>query len=254
MVVAFVGKPHRIGDGHSQVRKALAEIGFDQYYQAEQTGWVLYLEGSTDLAILQAFASRLGKEDAVRALERPFVHYVGNQPIAAARHFHGLKEARPTLKGIALFDRLEGGAPDSPPLQNLVWNKREIENYLCTEATLEAYARSSAAEAHSAPLFTHAEVDRRLTAMREAVTEVGNALETLGKGSPWAADVKASDDFLLPLFRAYFEKIDIPNLMAKKNFYELADYVPNDEIDPEIGEKLDAITSVAISAIPKTDT
>lgn len=52
VVVAFVGKPHRIDDRGSQLVKSLKEIGFDQYYQAEQTGWVLYLEGSTDLAIL----------------------------------------------------------------------------------------------------------------------------------------------------------------------------------------------------------
>ena len=79
LVIAFVGKPHRIGDGQSQVRKALSEIGFDQYYQAEQTGWVLYLEGSTDLAILQAFARRLGKDNAVRAW-RDRCCYVGNSP------------------------------------------------------------------------------------------------------------------------------------------------------------------------------
>ena len=48
LVVAFVGPPHRIDDRGSQVLKALREIGFEQYYQAEQTGWVLYLEGSTD--------------------------------------------------------------------------------------------------------------------------------------------------------------------------------------------------------------
>ena len=59
IVVAFVGKPHRIDDRGSQVLKSLRSIGFDQYYQAEQTGWVLYLEGSTDLAILQAFAELL---------------------------------------------------------------------------------------------------------------------------------------------------------------------------------------------------
>ena len=56
IVIAFVGKPHRIDDRGSQVLKALKEIGFDQYYQAEQNGWVLYLEGSTDLNILQSFA------------------------------------------------------------------------------------------------------------------------------------------------------------------------------------------------------
>ena len=55
VVVAFVGTPHRIDDRGSQVLKALREIGFDQYYLAEQARWVLYLEGSTDLSILQAF-------------------------------------------------------------------------------------------------------------------------------------------------------------------------------------------------------
>ena len=250
LVIAFVGGPHRIGGGRSQVRKALAEIGFDQYYQAEQTGWALYLEGSTDLAILQAFARRLGKDAAVRALERPFVRYVGNRPPAAARHFHGLREALPGLEGVALFDRLEDGAPSSPPLEHLVWKRREIENYLCSESTLEAYARASAMAAEPKPLFTGAEVDRRSAAMGEAIAEIGKALETLGRGSPWSDDVKASDEFLTPLFRAYFEKIGIPNLMDKKNFHELADHVPEDEIDPEIGEKLDAIARVAESAAP----
>ena len=108
LVIAFVGRPHRLGGRRSQVRKALAEIGFDQYYQAEQTGWVLYLEGSTDLAILQALARRLNHRDAMKALERPFVDYVGNNPSAAASHFHGLREALPHLAGAALFDRLDG--------------------------------------------------------------------------------------------------------------------------------------------------
>lgn len=253
LVIAFVGTPHRIGDGQSQVRKALAEIGFDQYYQAQQTGWVLYLEGSTDLAILKAFAKRLGNDRAVQVLERPFVRYIGNRPSAAANHFHGLREALPSLQGVALFDRLERGAPDSPPLQNLIWERREIENYLCTEVTLETYARASAVKVQPVPLFTFAEVDRRLATMREAIAEVSEALRTLGKGSPWDVDVKVSDEFLTPLFRAYFAKLNIPNLMAKKNFYELADCVPDNEIDSEIGEKLDAIARVAEGATPEAD-
>jgi ABC-type lipoprotein export system ATPase subunit len=58
-VIAFVGKPHRIDDRGSQVLKSLRDIGFDQYYQAEERGWVLYLENSTDLAILKTFAVSL---------------------------------------------------------------------------------------------------------------------------------------------------------------------------------------------------
>ena len=92
VVVAFLGKPHRIDDRGMQVAKSLKVLGFDQYYQAEQRGWVLYLEGSTDLDILRGFAQRLG-HPALDLLNSPFVYYVGNQPSQAREHFFGLREA-----------------------------------------------------------------------------------------------------------------------------------------------------------------
>ena len=248
VVVAFVGRPHRIDDRGSQVLKALREIGFDQYYQAEQTGWVLYLEGSTDLSILVALAQRLKHERALRALERPFVHYVRNHPRAAQNHYHGLREALPELRSAAIFDRLDMAPPDLAPIECLMWTRREIENYVCTRAALEAYAADSASGAGPGPLFTEAEADRRVRAMRESIAEIESALKTLGKGSPWDVDVKVSDEFLDPLFQAYFGRLGLPNLMAKKNYHELADYVPDGEIDPEVGEKLDAIARVAEAA------
>lgn len=248
MVVAFVGQPHRIDDQWSQVRKALNEIGFDQYYQAEQKRWVLYLEGATDLALMKAFAQRLDHQGAIKALERPFVHYVGNQPRSVNRHFHGLKEAIPDLRGVALFDRLESDIFEIDPVECLVWRKRELENYLCSQSTLEAYARASSGNDEAGPLFSKAEAENRVNRMREGIQEVQSALETLNKGTPWSPDIKASDDFLDPLFRAYFQKLGLPNFMAKKNFYELATHVPAAEIDPEISEKLDVIAQVAQSA------
>ena len=42
LFIAFVGTSHRIRPGNPG-SKALAEIEFDQYYQDEETGWVLYL-------------------------------------------------------------------------------------------------------------------------------------------------------------------------------------------------------------------
>lgn len=247
MVVAFVGQPHRIDDRGSQVLKALKEIGYDQYIQAEQTGWVLYVEGATDLALLKAFAQRLDHQGAIKALEQPFVHYAGNQPRSVNRHSHGLREAIPNLKAVALFDRFESDAPDIAPVECLIWKRREIENYLCSQSTLEAYARASSGGDDVGPLFSSAGAENRLSRMREAIQEVQSALEMLNKGSPWSPDTKASDDFLDPLFRAYFTKLDLPNLMAKKNFYELADHVPEGEIDSEISEKLDVIAQVAQS-------
>lgn len=99
LVVAFVGKPHRIDDRISQVLKALKEIGFEQYLQAEQTGWVLYLEGATDLAILRAFAGKLD-HPARALLERPFVHYVANQPGRRATTSTVCAKPRPTSPGL----------------------------------------------------------------------------------------------------------------------------------------------------------
>ena len=211
---------------------------------------MLYLEGSTDLSILQAFARRLGHAEAARALERPYVHYVGNNATAVPHHFHGLREALPHLKGIALFDRPDSGTPETGQVERLTWQRREIENYLCSQATLEAYAQSTAEADAPGPLFARAEVPRRLEAMRAAIANIEEALRTLGKGSPWDSDIKASDDFLRPVFEAYFGKLSLPNLMRKKAFYELAEHVPQAEIDPEIGEKLDAIARTARSAKP----
>lgn len=252
MVIAFVGSPHRIDDRGSQVLKALRQIGFESYYQAEQTGWVLYLEGSTDLAILQAFARRLN-HSAAKALERPYVHYAGNQPMSALSHYHGLKEALPNLQGIALFDRLESGPPESGALECIDWNRREIENYLCSQATLESYARTSAEEDALGPLLAIPEASRRKDAMQEAIQEVQGAMQTLGRGSPWSKDAKVSDDFLTPVFRAYFGKLGLPNLMNKRDFYELAEHVPEDGIDLEVNEKLDAIVQAAERARPRIE-
>jgi predicted ATPase len=87
LVIAFIGqRPHRIIDRGSHLLKSLRDIGFDQYYQADLKGGVLYLEGATDLAILRALARRLGHK-AADILEQPFVYYVANQPNRALHHF-----------------------------------------------------------------------------------------------------------------------------------------------------------------------
>ena len=251
MVIAFVGAPHRVDARASQVYKALDKIGFEHYYQAEQTGWALFVEGFTDLKILRSFAKRLNHVEAERALERSYVYPVGNdRPSDALSHYYGLREALPELKAVALFDRQDSPISD-PNVKILYWRRREIENYLCSPGTLEAYAQSSAeADFRDSPLFAENERIRRLNAMREAVDEISAAMRTLGKGSPWSADAKVSDDFLTPLFARYFDKLGLPNLMNKKDFYELAESVPEYELDAEIGEKLDAIARTAREATP----
>ena len=188
---------------------------------------------------MRAFAERLNHKDAMKALERPFVHYVCNLPSNARTHFYGIREALPNLKGIAIFDQLSTAIPQDLGAEGLMWRKREIENYLCYPETLEAYARGDQDDFFA---------ERRIKRMHEAIEEIKDVLEKLGKGSPWDDNTKVSDDFLTPLFENYFKKLNLPNIMAKKNFHELARYVPLDKIVPEINEKLDAIARIANSA------
>jgi ABC-type taurine transport system ATPase subunit len=253
VVVAFVGEPHRINDRGSQVIKALRDIGFEHYYQAEQTGWVLYLEGSTDLAILREFAKILEYEEAMEALQRPFVCYVSDQASEVKKHFFGLREAVPNIKGIAIFDRLDQGLLEELGAEAYMWNKREIENYLCYPEVLESYAIASGLDSLPGPLFESAQAESRKKAMKKTIAEMTNAMETLGRGSPWDKDTKVSDDFLIPLFRKFFKKLGHYNVMDKKNFHELARFVPKHKIDPEVKEKLDAIVAVAKAAKPRQD-
>lgn len=252
VVVAFVGKPHRIDDRGSQLLKSLKEIGFEQFYQAEQTGWVLYVEGATDLFILQAFAERL-KHPVERYLETPFVHYVMNQPSKAREHFRGLREASPSLVGVALFDRLTSVLQPTPELREYMWTRKEIENYLCQPETLQAYAGILDEARLGGPLFAMAIVDKGQSAMKECIEDLVPRAALRDRNDPWWSETKATDQFLDRLFDSFFKSLQIPNLMRKSDYHVLAQYVPEDQIAPEISTVLDMILEVAKRAKPVTE-
>ncbi len=239
VVVAFVGKPHRIDDRGSQVLKSLREIGFEHYYQAEARGIVLYLEGSTDLAILQAFARKL-KHRAEPFLDAPFVHYVQNQPQLAAHHFFGLREAKRDLRAAAVFDRLSAGLPPNFAIPSTVWKRREIENYLCRREVLLRYASGKEPD----DLVSRAERSIRVEAMMKALDKVEQAVRVLGR-DPWSPDEKVSDEFLPRVFAIYFEELRLDNKMTKSNFHILAEFLEVDEIDDEVIRCLELIATEA---------
>lgn len=253
-VIAFVGEPHRINDQGSQLRKALLSIGFEHYLQAEQNGWVLYLEGSTDLAILQTLARRLGHDAAMQALERPYVDYVNsNTPPTARDRYFGLREAQPTLLGLAIFDRLERPMAlqtDEAGLTEVIWRKREIESYIVTRSALLAWATAGEPD----DLIGRLEGARRHEAMETCIAELEQAFRVRNQPSPWSGEIKASDEFLDPLFANFAARLGQPGeQMRKKDYYELAETIPLDQIDPEVREKLDLIVAVAARARPRTE-
>ena len=245
IVIAFLGKPHRIDGRGSQVLKSLRTIGFEQYYQAEQQGWVLYLEGATDLAILREFAEKLS-HDAVTVLERPYVHYVGNQPRKAREHFYGLREAKPNFVGFCLLDQIPDELQTRPELIEYTWQRSEIENYVVpSKHVLIEWARAEAEEQFGA-LFSTLWV----STMEERIKEIEEARAVLRQESPWSPDIKVTDDFLDGLFETFFEKLEMTNLMRKTNYHTLVQYVPTEQIDPEVTEVLDSILEVAEKAKP----
>ena len=191
VVIAFVGRPHRMDDRGSQVLKSLREIGFEQYYQAEVKGFVIYLEGATDLAILRAIARKLA-HPAADILDDPFVHYVQNQPTQAAHHFFGLREAKPDLAGVAIFDRLPQGLPTGFAIPAKMWSRREIENYLCSKDILMRYARGMEPD----DLVGRAIQQQREEVMTKSIDRVEAAVRELGR-DPWSPTRKCPMNFFL---------------------------------------------------------
>ena len=70
-VIAFYpsSKPKFINDNGNELLKSLRIIGFDEYFLAHQSGWILYLEGATDLSMLKKFAEKI---------EHPVLSYLEN--------------------------------------------------------------------------------------------------------------------------------------------------------------------------------
>ena len=151
------------------------------------------------------------------------------------------------MVGFALFDRIDKPLASGTPLTETMWQKREIENYLCHESVLLAYARYDQPD----DLFGRAEAQNRERTMRECIQEISSALRTLRRIEPGSADIKASDDFLDPLFQLFFDKLQLPNLLLKTDYHVLARLVPREKIDPEVIAKLDGIVAVVAKAKPK---
>lgn len=251
VVMAFVGAPHRIDTrtARGQVKKALESIRMADYYLAEQKGWMLYVEGSTDLAILRRLAQRLDHPAQAVLNDSVPVTYLGsNQPQDARSHFYGLREAKPDLVGYALFDRLDRELQAGTPLIECQWSRREIENYLVTPDSLRGFVQL---DLRDNDLVDAAERAKRLEVLERCLDELLHALEITRRPSPWGGDIKVTDEFLDPLMENYFQQLGTPQQLYKRDYHGLADALPLDQLDAEVLRVLDDIVAVARRATPR---
>jgi energy-coupling factor transporter ATP-binding protein EcfA2 len=236
-IVAFVGKPHLMRQS-DQVRKALALLGYEQFLQAETKGWVLYLEGSTDLESLRALA-QAANHPAADLLEDVFINYVSNEARKAREHFFGLQEAYPHLRGVAVFDNTPDVTVQAhAQLREAKWKRRELENYFCQPFLLRRWIEQGTMVQD---LFGLAELEHRKKAMEESIVEntIPVALNN-AEHSFWTTN-KVSDEYLPAVFGAFFKKLKLPNSMNKSDYCQLARLLKSEEVAPEVLEVLNLI-------------
>ena len=231
-VLGFFGEMPRalasVGE-RDQLREALKRVTTTDLLLGRDVGAVLYVESETDEKILREWA-RILDHPARKFFERPFVHWLGGRSLREAKaHFFAMHAAFPDLRAVCLLDgdnRDEADAETTRAgLVVLRWRRYEIENYLLQPDAIVGFASQGFPLA--APRV-RAEVDEKFWRHVPRGTDLfGNHVSLVR--------VKASDEFLVPLL----EQLERPT--PKKNLYLLAAAMHENQLHPEVTEKLDRV-------------
>jgi predicted ATPase len=247
------------------MKNALRTFGIDHYYKAKLLPRILYVEGSTDLEILKKLAQRL-KHDAFQILSGTLNYYytqnidsedslesrldrVGGAYIDFKQHFYTLKRFVPDFKGLAIFDSDGREINDDIKAELAVtyWKNYEVENYFITPEVIIEFIKDRYADVgklfkdHYA--IMQKIIDRRLlsdvfagdeTQLKEFHQSSRNLRRTLLK------NFKLSR-FTEEVFKEFAAKLEEPVLLNKGEFYQLIEYVPEEDIPKEVSEKLDLL-------------
>lgn len=143
----------------TEIRNSLKHFGAAHYVKARERGYVLYVEGGTDVDILRAFAERISHPVNDVWDERVNSFYVQNNypessvdselerveggfGVTPSMHFNGLRKLLPDLRGLAILDNDGRGRTESDDgaLKIYYWKRYEVENYFVTPDLLRRYA------------------------------------------------------------------------------------------------------------------
>jgi hypothetical protein len=262
------GRAETIGD-RSEIRNALKHYGTAHYVKARERGYVLYVEGGTDVDMLRALAERLDHPVAGFWDEQINAYYVqnnfpgvsteselerveGGYGITPSRHFHGLRDLLPELRGLAILDNDGRVRVDSEDggLTTTYWQRYETENYFITPSLLAGYARESFGDME---LFEGHQVDIKevLHALLQEMIFGGAAhdLVIYQAAAPevarliWESKTERLklSAFAEEFFRRLAARTGMPVLLRKGDFHRLAARVAPREIHDEVRRKLDLL-------------
>lgn len=266
------GKPDNLAS-RTEIKNALKHFGAEHYIRARETGHVLYVEGSTDVDMLRAFARKLDHpaaeliEDGARLnvyylqdnypeAERPpeaeLERVEGGYGLKPEDHFRALRHMLPELRGLVIQDndgrnRIDGQAGE---LRKLYWRRYEAENYFITPELLLAEGRRALSDAE---LFAQqpAEVLRQLLLERvfdgseEDMANYERADESTRK-TIWRAQTLQRKLSLLAeeYFRNLARATGTAMAYTKGGLHDLVVRSDAAELNGEVKEKLDAIVAL----------
>jgi len=251
------------------IRNTLKHFGADHYVKARERGYVLYVEGGTDLDMLRALAERLNHPAAavwdervnsfyvqnnypIQSLESELERVEGGFGITPKDHFFALRELVPGLQGVAILDN---DGQNRQPFQqgglNLVyWRRYEAENYFITPEVLRRFAlehyqdmdlfgafrpdiEAVLGQLINERVFDSVEAD--FQTYRSSATEVARLL--------WEAKTERLklSDFAEEFFRRLGDKLGHAMLLKKGELHRLVVYADPQGIPAEVDEKLNLL-------------
>ena len=262
----------------TNIRNALKHYGAEHYVRARQRGYVLYVEGGTDLDILRALARRLDHavaeiwDEHINAfyvqdnfpdsdLDSELARVEGGFGVTPQKHFFALREMVEDLVGLAIVDNDGTGRQGSNEggLRIEYWSRYEGENYFVTPEVLKSYAIHEYRDMLLFGQFER-EVDEVLDGLilervfasssRDFATWQG--LEPNAARLLWDARterVKLSD-FAEEYFRRLAAQLDHAMLLRKGELHRLVEFVDPVTIPEEVTEKLDFLAELFAAANP----
>lgn len=254
----------------TNVTNALKHFGAEHYVKARETGHVFYVEGSTDVDMLRAFANKL-KHPVLTALDdgaRLNVYYLqdnfpgpernrdeelerveGGYGMSAAEHYHALRSMIPDLRGLVIRDSdgkllREGKQAE---LDIRVWKRYEPENYFITPELLLAWADK---QMPAEDLFaqTRQRLMDSLTLERifdGSAEDFANyqKLDASTRKTLWRAQTqnKKLSLFAEGFYRRLASETGTRMLARKSDLHQLVAICDQTDLNGEVSEKLDAM-------------
>lgn len=258
----------------SDIRNSLKHFGADHYVKARERGYVLYVEGSTDIDMLRGLAERLQHPVAASWDERINSFYVQNNyplqdfdaelerveggfGLTPSKHFGGLRNLLPALQGLAILDNDGQPRPDRDEgaLKIRYWQRYEAENYFITPDLLHQYASMQYPTDDLFAEQSRAAIDDALAeTLRDKVFDGSQARYDTWRQAPadaaaliWETSTRTRK--LSAIAEEFFRQLSMKmgtSMLLKKG--ELHRLIPNAELsadaETEVRAKLDALQAL----------